>query len=157
MFNPISSRAICSALNTKESRKHAPNSKTLQVILDVMVEPYALSKKWPLVQPQPSPPKETGHRRIWRQLLPSFLQKIHQTTHVLWFRFFLPTLKENCKQDTEVWDVFGIRTVQRVVESGRAIGPKVFEKPRDSPQWSKSLVRPRTEDLALRNLRNSWS
>ena len=79
------------------------------------------------VQPQPSPPKETGHRRIWRQLLPSFPQKINQTTHVLWFRFFLPTLKENCKQDTEVWDVFGIRTVQRVVESGRAIGPKVFE------------------------------
>ena len=46
--------------------------------------------------------------------------------------------------------------MQRVVESGRAIGPKVFENLvillGDPNPW---YVRARTEDLALRNLRNS--
>ncbi len=114
------------------------------------------------------PPKETGHRRIWRKLL-SVLQnheKINQTTHVQ-IPIFPPMLNENCKQDTEVWNVTGSRTVQRVVESGCAIGPKVCENLvillRDPNPWS---VRARTKEnhgksvdthLALRNLRNSWS
>ena len=140
MFNPISSRAICSAQNTKESRKHAPNSKTLQVILDVMVEPYGLSI-WKVTSGSNLPPQKKLGIGGYGETSATIISPKNKSNDTCPLIPFFPSNIER-KLQTRFWSVrcFWNSNSATCSWEWSCHWTKGIRKPRDSPQWSKSLV-----------------